>query len=115
MRLWENEENDTSDGNDSLWRCGTAEDDLADISHTLGGDCNRPWPPSGSWNDCVSSFTLWVPSNRRFCLYRDADYGTVITTKVGPISNQRFNVGSIYNDTPSSFRFRPSGTSCTAP
>lgn len=111
VRLWENEESDTSDDNDSVWVCA-AENNLAGISHTLPGDCNRPWPPSGSWNDCVSSYTIWVPAGKRFCLYRDSDYGTVAQNKLGPLTGVRIDLSPTWNDTPSSLRWRDSSLGC---
>lgn len=111
VRLWENEESDTSDGNDSVWVC-VAEDWLRDISHTLSGDCNRPWPPSGTWNDCVSSYTIWVPDGKRFCLYRDVDNGTVIQNKLGPLNGVRIDLSPTWSDTPSSLRWRESWQGC---
>jgi hypothetical protein len=104
VRLWENAGGDSSDGNDSLWRC-VSTPDLGDINHTLSGDCNRPWPPSSTWNDCVSSITMWVPAGRRLCVYEDADYSTLRQSYAGPLTAVPFDVGVGWNDRLTSFRF----------
>lgn len=112
VRVWENKINDTSDGNDSTWFCGS-DNDLSNDSHTPAGDCNRPWPPSGNWSDCISSYTLTVADGKHFCLYKDTSYDTLIVDKIGPITSVRYNVPVAFDDTASSLRFLDVGTSCT--
>lgn len=111
VRMWENAEGDSSDGNDSVWLCDSVPN-LTDVSHTPAGDCNRPWPPSGTWNDCISSYTVWVPSGLRFCVFRDADYTTIVQNKLGPLSGVRFDASPTWNDSASSFRWRSSSQNC---
>jgi hypothetical protein len=114
IRLWENVEGDSSDGNDSLWRCGVGSAGLGTISRVLGGDCNRPWPPSGTWEDCVSSYTVWIPSGRRVCFYEHDDYTGFRDSTPGPVTAQRHDVGAGWNDRLSSYRFVSGGESnCT--
>lgn len=104
VRLWENAAGQTDDGNDSYWRC-TAADDLATVNHTEPGDCNRPWPASTTWNDCVSSFTVWVNAGWKLCLYEDAGETGLKATYFGPITGYRYDVGVGWNDRLSSFKW----------
>ena len=111
VRMWENADGDTSDDNDSIWFCGS-DSDLSNNNHTLPGDCNRPWPAATTWNDCISSYTIWVPTGQHFCIYRDASYATTVQDKSGPISGLRFDASGLWSDTASSFRWLPSATPC---
>ncbi|MCY7418093.1 MAG: hypothetical protein LH650_06275, partial [Chloroflexi bacterium] len=77
-KYWENVVGDTSHGNDQLWHCG-GENDLTDIDHTVSSNCHS-FLGELTWNDCVGSVTMWVPSGTRLCLYEHADYGGVKQT-----------------------------------
>ncbi len=106
VRLWENAIGDTQDNNDSYWKCSSDSDlGSAGDAHTLPGDCAATPIGSSTWNDCVSSFTIWVPSGQRFCLYRDQDYGSLLAQYIGPISNLRYDVGVGWNDKLTSFKW----------
>jgi hypothetical protein len=106
VRLWENVEGDTSDGNDSYWQC-VNESDLSssDDDHTLAGTCkpNPIW--SDDWNDCVSSFTIWIPNGWKFCVYRDQDYKVLLEDYIGPESGDRMDVGAGWNDKMTAFKW----------
>jgi hypothetical protein len=104
VRLWENAIGDTSDGNDSLWKCFN-DALLSDDSHLLPGDCKGAFIPSFTWNDCVSSFTVWIPDGQCFVSYRESSYGTAQDIIAGPRVGVRFNVVGGTNDTMSSLRW----------
>lgn len=101
--LWENRINDTSDGNDNLWKCG-GDPTLSDDSHTIAGDCHAGVLNRVTWNDCVDSVTVWVPSGYSICFYGNSNYSNSFGPhKAGPVSNYRFNLG--VTDGLTSFRF----------
>ncbi len=109
VRLWENVEGETIDGDDSYWQC-TNETNLAvGDDHTLPGDCNRPFPGSTTWNDCVSSITIWVPKGQTLCLYGDASHAAFKDAYAGPRSEERHDVGAGWNDALSSFKWVSGG------
>jgi hypothetical protein len=102
VRLWENTTTDSSDGNDSLWKCGN-DNDLSNDTHTLPGDCKSNLANQPNWNDCVSSVSVWVPSGWCVNFYRSAGYDNLMpnSTVQGPSTGVRFNLQ--YNDALSSF------------
>ena len=104
LRLWENVINDTQDGNDTYWKCGN-DTDLNNDSHTLPGDCKGTILSSTTWNDCVSSVSVWVPSGWCVSFYRNAGYDASMPndTIQGPASGTRINLD--YNDQLSSVLF----------
>lgn len=105
---WENVIGDTSDGNDNIDFCGNVTN-LDAISHTLPGDCHSVWfPPQGTWNDCISSVTLWVPSGWLWCGYINRDYGLFNWQRAGPLKGVRQNLGS--EEQLSSFKFTSNST-----
>lgn len=106
VRLWENAVGDTQDNNDTYWKC-SSDTDLGSSgdNHTLAGDCAATPFGSSTWNDCVSSFTIWVPSGQRFCLYADDDYGAFKAQYIGPLSGLRYDVGVGWNDKLTSFKW----------
>lgn len=108
VRLWENAKGDTSDGDDSYWVC-SADNDLSNNSHTLPGSCNVPPIGSATWNNCVSSVTVFVPSGQILCLYQNAGLSSLMISYTGPISSLRTNVAS---DVLSSFAFFPASEGC---
>lgn len=104
VRLWENVIGDTQDNNDSYWKCGD-DSDLNNDSHTLPGDCKGTVLNSTTWNDCVSSVSVWVPAGWCVSFYRDAGYNFIMANNTiqGPAVGVRFNLQ--YNDQLSSFLF----------
>lgn len=95
LRLWENEINDTSDGNDTVWifcnRTAPAKwSDLSQLDHTLPGGCHSIHPLHGpNWNDCVDSYTIWgmASSLWRICWWKDAGYMADTSFTSGPLTN----------------------------
>lgn len=103
--LWENAIGDTVDGNDNYWKCASDSSLNVGDDHTLPGDCKGFFLPSTSWQDCVSSYTVWVPAGNCLIFYRDTNYSADFAVFAGSRANQRFNVPSASNDTLSSFRW----------
>lgn len=89
---------------DDYWKCSD-DSTLTDDSHTLPTDCNATPFGSTTWNDCVSSYTVWVPAGLHFCLYQDVSYGNLKADHPGPISEIRYDVGVGWNDALSSFKW----------
>ena len=106
VRIWENPINDTSDGDDSKWFCGSVAN-LAVYPHNLPGNCHAPFFGSTTWNDCIDSYTLRTPTGWWLCFYADANYSHFIDSRQG--WNERFNILS--PDTLTSFNFQ-SGSTC---
>lgn len=104
VRLWENAIGDTGDGDDSLWKCGN-DNNLDNDAHTLAGDCKGFFLSATTWNDCVSSVSVWVPSGWCINFYRSAGYDRLMpnSTVQGPSTGTRINLQ--YNDELSSFLF----------
>lgn len=111
VRLWENVQNDTQDGDDSYWKC-FSDTDLSNDAHNLPGACKGWIGGNEVWNDCISSYTLWVPSGQKFCLYLNSGYSTLGASHTGPIVGQRWDVGAGWNDQLSSFKWISSTFSC---
>lgn len=74
VRLWENSIGDTGDNNDSNWLC-SSDTDLSNNDHTLAGNCKAVGFDSLTWNDCVSSVTVYVPSGQCLDFFRDSGQG----------------------------------------
>lgn len=88
--LWENAIGDTGDNNDILWKC-SADSDLSNDTHVLPGNCANGTIFGGTtWNDCVSSYKVWVDTGV-WCFFRDANYGGFIDHRGG--TPQRFDLG----------------------
>ncbi len=104
VRLWENSIGDTGDGNDNLWACAQ-DTDLTTPDHLPPGSCKGAFLPGPGWNDCISSFTVWVPAGQCFVSYREAGYGTAQDVVAGPKVGVRINVLGGTNDTMTSFRW----------
>ena len=77
LLLWENSIGDTQDGNDNLWLCSDSPN-LTTIVHTPPGDCKNFPFGSGTWNDCVSSFTAFEPTGwvGSWCFYEAINYAS---------------------------------------
>jgi hypothetical protein len=91
--LFENAIGDKSDNDDRLHICN-ASSNLNNISHTLPGGCNGG-QAIGSWNDCASSWQLFLPTNQYVaCIYRYQDYFTLLQARVGPKGGQRYDIPS---------------------
>lgn len=112
VRLWENIIDDTQDGNDSLWLCGN-DSDLTDNYHSLPGLCLATISKT-NWNDCVSSYTIYVPSGQALCVYMNVGYVKGVFTErfVGPISTSRRDANIITDDHQSSLRWISSTANC---
>jgi hypothetical protein len=106
VRLYENGIGDTSDNDDRLWRC-TEVANLIGIDH-IPGTCKGFLIGQTTWNDCVSSYQIWIPDGWHFVLYRDNNYNNWSECRIGPIVGLRFNVAS--NDTLTSLRWIPGET-----
>ena len=112
----ENASGDTADGNDLLSVCSSIPD-LSKVDHTLPGNCNNGVPLGRpDWNDCVSSWSLYLNTNQYVaCIYVHANYFTLTTplqVVLGPRSGTRFNfVGLTKDDKASSVRilYQPGG------
>jgi len=103
--LWENVIGDTQDNNDNLWLC-SGDSDLSNNAHTLAGDCKAGFFGSSTWNDCVSSVSVWVPAGWCANFYKDANQGGNMNQPVvGPESGLRVNLG--WNDQLSSLTITP--------
>lgn len=119
VQLRENMFGDASDNNDVLWKCGS-DSDLSNDSHTLSGNCQDGVPPgNASWNDCVSSFSVWIPDGWKFCTFGNANYsatnpfGPPYDVVIGPRTNYGLNItAGNDNDDLSSFRWVTMGSSC---
>ncbi len=99
--LWENSIGDPSDGDDRYWKC-SSDPDLSNDDHTPPGNCASVLLGSSTWNDCVSSVSVWLPSGYCINFYLNANYeGNMRNTVQGPVSGTRFNLP--YNDALSSF------------
>lgn len=105
VTLYENAPGDTGDGNDTYWVC-TAKANLASVAHSLPGNCNTGIGGNSTWNDCVSSAYVDIPSGYRACFYRSADYSVPLTTYgniVGP-AHARYTFSGFNNDSLSSVK-----------
>jgi hypothetical protein len=98
--LWENKIFDTSDGNDKYWKCQSFDSNLSTLedTHVLPGDCHSVLLNSGTWNDCVSSFTIWLDSAHVLCLYSNRFWSGHFLTVKGPRPGWRYNIPSGYGD-----------------
>lgn len=86
---WENRVGDTSDGNDALWVCSS----LSQMPvHTLPGTCHAGLISPNTWNDCISSVSLWLPSGWRACFYPWALYDGFLESWPGPYHGERVNL-----------------------
>lgn len=101
VRLWENGSNDSSDGDDSLWICAT-HTNFSAITHTLPGGCKTSFPLGDSWNDCISSWTVWVPPNSAACLYKDSFLNNLLWYKTGGSSGVAAYFQNVSSDQASS-------------
>lgn len=113
IRLWENSINDGLDGNDTLWLCGTSYPNLANISHTVAGNCNSGILGGGfDWNDCTDGATPFVPDGYYWCLYGSANYVDlrVVYTQDTPATHVNFPTGS--KNVMSSLRLVTVATGC---
>lgn len=93
VRLWENAQGDTSDGNDSIYLCGHQYSNLGDIAHTLPGDCHGGGVfGSSTWSDCTNGATVRVPAGEHFCVYSGTGYGgSLLMDKAGPQVGARYD------------------------
>lgn len=102
--LHENGAGDTGDGNDAYWVC-SQKAALELVNHTLPGDCSAGiLGGSGDWNDCVSSWTIKIPSGWRACFYRGHDFTYLFKSYAGPITNIRYTMAGTENDVLSSVK-----------
>lgn len=111
VRLWENIIGDTSDNNDSYWKCGD-DSDLDNDDHTLPGTCKAGILARENWNDCVSSVTVYVATGYKWCFYGNSLYGNPLGSITHSQNGNRVNLGSGANDGISSFRWRTTSQSC---
>lgn len=104
VRLYENSSSDNSDNDDSMWKCGN-DNNLDSDPHTLPGNCNGAIFDATTWNDCVTSVAVWVPTGWCINFYMDAGYDALMpnSTVEGPASGTRITLQ--YNDQLSSFLF----------
>lgn len=109
--LWENVIGDSGGENDNYWKCSSDSNLSVNDDHTLPGQC-AALIMSDTWNDCVSSYTVYVPSGQKFCLYADDIYRNLKTSHTGPIGGYRYDVGAGWNDQLTSFRWVSSTSSC---
>lgn len=61
VRFWENEIGDGSDGNDTWWRCVSADINFFNDTHTLSGLCKALIKAHDNWDDCISSVLKRTP------------------------------------------------------
>lgn len=103
VRLWENSIGDTGDNNDTNYICNS-DNDLSNNDHILPGNCKAVGFDSVTWNDCVSSVSVWLPAGQCIDFFKNADgSGNMNNTVQGPANGVRFNLPS--NDTLSRFNF----------
>lgn len=70
----------------------------------LPGNCKAVGFDSVTWNDCVSSVSVWLPAGQCIDFFKNADgSGNMNNTVQGPANGVRFNLPS--NDTLSRFNF----------
>jgi hypothetical protein len=103
--VYENSVGDTSDNDDRMYQCGSAKD-YGTWLHGLPGTCHNGNITGGgsTWNDCISSVKVFVPSGKVACFYPDANYphdfaGRPVLSAyfVGPRDGSlRYNVHSDY-------------------
>jgi hypothetical protein len=99
VQLFENVKGVTSDNDDRLWKCSN-DSSLANDDHTLPGTC-AGFGGQPTWNDCVSSYMVFIPSGTLVCFYRDINYGVILDHRGGP--PERFDI--LGNDQLSSLKF----------
>jgi hypothetical protein len=119
FKLYENLAGDTSDGDDILWWCSAIASNLANAAHTLPGDCNTVYQPNpGSWNDCIDSVRVWLPSSLyHACFYANTNYGVLVLDITGPKAGETrytFSYGgdTTYTDHLSSFKYSYALANC---
>jgi hypothetical protein len=123
MNRWlayENAIGDSSDGDDRLWLCnvGSLGGDNLDIDHNLAGICKAPAKINDNWNDCLSSFRVYiVDATRALCIYSGYGYGGTKSFKIvwsDAVASYRKNLAdyNIASDTASSFRWIVYNGSC---
>lgn len=112
--LWENATNDSSDGNDTYWKCSDDSDLNSGDDHTLPGNCNNGLiGGTGNWNDCVSAVTAYIPSGWKLCIYQNAGYSNPTQVWIASSNNGvHINLSSDMRDQLSSFRWRTNAQSC---
>lgn len=101
IRFYENKKGDTGDNNDSFWIvCNKTLigsqwkiADLAGYSHSLPGDCASLVGGRSTWNDCVSSIKVWLPSTfYEISLYNCASYNCYSERVDGPWTAYRLDL-----------------------
>lgn len=104
LQAWENISTDHGDGDDNLWifcspgpipNGGLVVTDFNVVPHALAGTCQSIHFHADDWNDCISSFTLWLPSSLWvLCAYQDASWGGQAWHIAGPLMQVRVNIPS---------------------
>lgn len=80
----------------------------------FSGDCGPDY--RRSWNDCASSFKVWLPSGRCIVFYEHANYSGKTYAVHGYKSGRLYNFPYWINDESSSMRFGyVRGGVCTYP
>lgn len=103
--LWENSIGDTSDNNDNYWKCSNDSNLNSGDDHTLPGDCHATPFNNGNWNDCVSSFTAYIPSGWYLCFYGNSDYNKLYPYRAYSSAYNGIRTAAPWNDGISSFRW----------
>lgn len=81
---------------------------LGNVSVTTGDKHCFAFPVFGdypNWNDCITSMTVQIAAGHALCLYRDANYSTLLQRIPGPRLNSFEFSGSNMNDSITSFRW----------
>ena len=111
--FYENSIGDTSDGDDTLYQCGTGYAALGNLEHTLAGRCKSAnIKIDDDWGDCISSIRAFIPSGRAFCGYNLPNYTGSPTIRINASSSGvRVSAGAL-NDGLDSWKFVNSATAC---
>lgn len=111
--FYENAIGDTSDGNDTLYQCGTGYANLGNLQHTLPGLCkSHNIRLDDDWGDCLSSIRPFIPAGRSWCGYNLPNYtGSPIVRINSGGSGVRVSLGAL-DDGLDSWKFIDSGFAC---
>ncbi len=108
FHAYENIIGDQQDFDDDRWYCSSS---TVMGLHPIPSFCAGAVLFNDTWDECVSSFSVSVPSGQRFCAYRNSSYGgTVFINRTSGIG--RTNLTGSANDAISSFRWISSSSSC---
>jgi hypothetical protein len=77
---------------------------MGNVPHEPSGNC-ASFPDSTTWDDCIDSVTIWLPNNRKFCIYTSPGYAGNFQCWTNAQAGIRWNLNSPMADSVSSYRF----------